>query len=48
MPNVMSVMMRKWVEDNWGERCPEYQEGCAICEAWKAYDYLFELEKASE
>ena len=26
------------VEFYWGERCPEYEEGCATCAAWKLYD----------
>ena len=26
----------------WGERCPDYEEGCPTCEAWKQYDLLFQ------
>jgi hypothetical protein len=29
------------VEFYWGERCPDYEEGCPTCEAWKQYDKLF-------
>ena len=25
----------------YGERCPEYQEGCACCEVWRAFDIVF-------
>jgi hypothetical protein len=24
----------------WGERCPEHEDGCPTCEAWKQYDTL--------
>jgi hypothetical protein len=24
----------------WGERCPEHEDGCAVCEAWKQYDNM--------
>ena len=22
----------------WGERCPEHEDGCTVCEAWSQYD----------
>ena len=25
-----------------GERCPEHEDGCATCEAWKQYDSMFQ------
>ena len=28
------------VEFYWGERCPEHEDGCPICTAWKLYDNL--------
>lgn len=28
------------IQQTWGERCPDYCEGCAICDAWKQYDDL--------
>ena len=24
----------------WGERCPEHEDGCPVCEAWRQYDNL--------
>lgn len=24
----------------WGDRCPEYSEGCAVCDAWSDYDAM--------
>jgi len=24
----------------WGERCDDYEEGCAVCDAWRDYDNL--------
>jgi hypothetical protein len=28
------------IEQYWGERCPDHEEGCPICDAWQAYDML--------
>jgi hypothetical protein len=28
------------VEFYWGERCPEHEDGCPVCEAWRQYDNL--------
>ena len=30
------------VQFYWGERCPEHEDGCPICEAWKQYDQLIQ------
>ena len=32
--------MHEAVQFYWGERCPEYVEGCGTCEAWKQYDAI--------
>jgi len=24
----------------WGERCPEHEDGCPVCEAWEQYDNM--------
>jgi hypothetical protein len=24
----------------WGERCPEHEDGCPVCEAWRQYDNM--------
>lgn len=26
-----------------GERCPEHETGCPVCDAWAAFDYLANL-----
>ena len=28
------------IEGQWGERCPDYEEGCPVCKAWREYDNL--------
>ena len=33
------------IEFYWGERCPDYEAGCPICEAWKQYDKLMEAKQ---
>jgi hypothetical protein len=25
------------IESYWGERCPEHEDGCPVCEVWKQY-----------
>ena len=30
------------IEFYWGERCPEHEDGCPTCEAWKQYDNMME------
>jgi hypothetical protein len=31
------------VEFYWGERCPDHEAECVICQAWKEYDDLVAL-----
>lgn len=28
------------VQFYWGKRCPEHEDGCPTCEAWRQYDNL--------
>jgi hypothetical protein len=28
------------VQFYWGERCPEHEDGCPVCESWRQYDNL--------
>jgi len=30
----------------WGERCPEHEDGCPVCDAWELYDNM--VDKKSE
>lgn len=34
------------ITEAFGERCPEYAEGCHTCEVWKQYDGLMAAEEA--
>lgn len=34
--------LRLWIGGWYGNRCEEFQDGCGCCEAWKAFDKLFE------
>ena len=29
----------------WGERCPDHEEGCAVCSAWAQYDRTVKYEE---
>jgi hypothetical protein len=31
------------VEFYWGERCPDFEEGCPTCAAWGQYDKMQNL-----
>jgi len=32
--------LKKWLEDVVGDRCPDFDEECWSCRAWRAYDHL--------
>jgi len=37
--------VKEYMIKNWGTRCPDYEENCACCKAWKYFDYLFEIDE---
>ena len=37
----MQALTKKWMENWWGERCPDFEENCYCCQAWKAFDVMF-------
>ena len=37
--------VKEYMVKNWGARCPDYEENCPCCKAWKYYDYLFKIEE---
>lgn len=36
--------VKEYMIKNWGTRCPDYEEDCPLCKAWKCFDYLFEID----
>jgi hypothetical protein len=38
-----------WLEQTlielYGERCPDYEKGCACCEAWEVYDTIIDANR---
>lgn len=36
--------IKDWMKENYGKRCPEYEEGCACCTAWELYDRLVQIK----
>jgi len=32
----------KWLTRTYGERCPDYDNVCVICQKWKWFDNLFD------
>jgi hypothetical protein len=33
-------LIEQAIESYWGERCPDHEEGCVVCDAWREYDNL--------
>lgn len=33
-------LIEQAIESYWGARCDDYEEGCVVCDAWRAYDNL--------
>ena len=32
----------------WGERCPDHEDGCPVCEAWEQYDNMTDNQGEDE
>ena len=39
----IKAKMERWMLREWGERRRDFDRSCALCKAWKAYDYLFQF-----
>lgn len=39
---ILSSLVEDWMKKTWGERCADFDEGCALCKAWASFDYLFQ------
>lgn len=35
-------MAERWLEEFFGERCPDFSPTCEVCKRWAALDALFE------
>jgi|APGre2960657404_1045060.scaffolds.fasta_scaffold252348_1 hypothetical protein len=33
-------LVEEAITGHWGERCPEHEAGCPVCDAWRQYDIL--------
>jgi hypothetical protein len=33
-------LVEEAITGHWGERCPEHEDGCPVCDAWRQYDNL--------
>lgn len=36
------LLIEHAIDNYFGERCPEYEEGCVCCELWKFFDKITE------
>ena len=36
-------LFKQWIKKDFGERCPDYEKGCPVCDVYKLYDELEEL-----
>ncbi len=39
------IEFEDFVTEHYGERCDDYAEGCAVCDAWQLYDEAVEMFK---
>ena len=35
---LMAFGLSGFLTETYGQRCPDYEPGCACCEAWQVYD----------
>ena len=33
-------LVEQAITEHWGEKCPEYEQGCVVCQAWREYENL--------
>lgn len=33
-------LVEQALTEHWGEKCPEYEQGCVVCQAWREYENL--------
>ena len=33
-------MIEEAIKNYWGERCPDYDADCVVCQAWASVDHL--------
>ena len=41
-------LLLEFMIENYGERCPDYEERCPVCQAWEIYDTLIGKLKPSK
>jgi hypothetical protein len=41
-------ILESWMIRNYGIRCPDYEEDCSLCEAYRLYDKLVSNVKSKE
>ena len=32
--------LRLYLQEQWGDRCPDFFAGCIVCQKWRAFDIL--------
>lgn len=37
-------LVEQALTEHWGERCPDFESGCVVCQAWGEYDALMKHE----
>lgn len=33
-------LIEQALQEHWGPKCSEYEEGCIVCDAWREYENL--------
>ena len=37
----MKNIMKRWMIENWGKKCKDYEKECPVCKAWECFEYIF-------
>lgn len=32
--------LRNFIVENWGDRCPDHEKSCTVCQAWDNFDTM--------
>lgn len=41
----MQHNVSEFIKNYWWEKCDTFEEKCPVCQAWKAYDIIFQYSK---
>lgn len=42
------LVLDRYITNNWGARCPDYEAGCVVCKMWELRDDMVEIINPEE